>query len=288
LPQAGRRGKGFNQLELGRRGSRKNRSAQSGHGRQIPSGTLRREQDMDDAWDAAAAVEGRVGRYDWPAVAEELDGFGAAVLQGLLAPEECAELARLYDDEARFRSHVVMARHGFGSGEYRYFRYPLPPPLAGLRPALYARLAPTANRWNARMGVATRYPEAHGDFLAGCHAAGQVRPTPLLLRYGPGDYNCLHQDLYGELAFPLQVAVLLSEPGRDFTGGELVLTEQRPRMQTRAEVVPLRQGDAVAFAVHHRPVEGRRGAYRVYMRHGVSRVRSGRRHTLGIIFHDAV
>ena len=180
-----------------------------------------------------------------------------------------------------------MARHGFGKGEYKYFSYPLPEPVADLRASLYPRLAPIANRWNERMGIEVRYPARHADFLDRCHEAGQLRPTPLLLQYGPGDYNCLHQDLYGELAFPLQVAILLSEPGRDFTGGEFVLTEQRPRMQSRAEVVPLRQGDGVAFAVHHRPVAGTRGNYRVNLRHGVSRVRSGRRHTLGLIFHDA-
>src|SRR5579859_1410272 len=181
-----------------------------------------------------------------------------------------------------------MARHGFGKGEYRYFRYPLPDKLADLRESLYRKLAPVANRWNLRMGIDRRYPAEHADYLAECHEAGQKRPTPLLLRYGPGDYNCLHQDLYGEQIFPLQVAILLDEPGRDFTGGEFVITEQRPRMQSRAEVVPLRQGDGVAFAVHHRPVAGSRGTYRVNLRHGVSRLRSGQRHTLGVIFHDAL
>jgi hypothetical protein len=229
----------------------------------------------------------RVTRLDWDEAAQELDQHGAAVLPALLTPEECRAVAALYPDEAPFRSRVVMARHGFGRGEYRYFAYPLPEPVAGLRSALYPRLAPVANRWNERMGIATRYPERHEAFLKACHAAGQTRPTPLLLQYGPGDFNCLHQDLYGDLAFPLQVAILLSEPGRDFTGGEFVLTEQRPRMQSRPEVVPLRQGDGVAFAVHHRPVAGTRGDYRVNLRHGVSRLRSGRRHTLGIIFHDA-
>jgi hypothetical protein len=180
-----------------------------------------------------------------------------------------------------------MARHGFGKGEYRYFQYPLPALIGALREALYPRLSKIANAWNARMRIETRYPARHADFLAACHDAGQTRATPLLLQYGPGDFNCLHQDLYGDLSFPLQVAILLSEPGRDFTGGEFVLTEQRPRMQSRVEVMPLRQGDAVAFAVHHRPVQGGKGSYRVNLRHGVSRVRSGQRHTLGIIFHDA-
>jgi len=229
----------------------------------------------------------RVAGIDWDAAAAELDQHGAAVLPALLTPDECRAVAALYPEEKPFRSRVVMARHGFGRGEYKYFGYPLPDPIAGLRAALYPRLAPVANGWNARMGIATRYPERHEAFLKACHAAGQTRPTPLLLQYEPGDFNCLHQDLYGDLAFPLQVAILLSEPGRDFTGGEFVLTEQRPRMQSRPEVVPLRQGDGVAFAVHHRPVAGTRGDYRVNLRHGVSRLRSGCRHTLGIIFHDA-
>ncbi|WP_225770657.1 2OG-Fe(II) oxygenase [Inquilinus sp. Marseille-Q2685] len=229
----------------------------------------------------------RVAAIDWDAAAAELDQHGAAVLPALLTPEECRAVAALYPEDKPFRSRVVMARHGFGRGEYKYFAYPLPDPVAGLRAALYPRLAPVANGWNARMGIGTRYPERHETFLKACHAAGQTRPTPLLLQYGPGDYNCLHQDLYGDLAFPLQIAILLSEPGHDFTGGEFVLTEQRPRMQSRPEVVPLRQGDGVAFAVHHRPVSGTRGDYRVNLRHGVSRLRSGCRHTLGIIFHDA-
>ncbi len=229
----------------------------------------------------------RVDAFDWQVLAADLDNFGAAVLPKLLTPQECADIAALYPHEEHFRSHVHMARHGFGKGEYRYFKYPLPDLLGGMRTALYPRLAPIANSWNARMTIDTRYPEAHADFLKLCHDAGQTRPTPLLLQYVAGDFNCLHQDLYGDLAFPLQVAILLSEPGKDFTGGEFVLTEQRPRMQSRAEVVPLRQGDAVAFTVHHRPVQGTRGTYRVNLRHGVSRVRSGHRHTVGIIFHDA-
>ncbi|MDK4705996.1 2OG-Fe(II) oxygenase [Rhizobium sp. CNPSo 4062] len=233
------------------------------------------------------SIEARIDAYDWPSLARELDGFGCAVLPKLLAPDECAAVSGLYSEERHFRSHIIMARHGFGRGEYRYFNYPLPGLLGGLRTALYPHLADIANRWNERMGVEERYPDEHAAFLRQCHELGQRRPTPLLLQYVPGDYNCLHQDLYGELAFPIQVAILLSEPGRDFTGGEFVLTEQRPRMQSRVEVVPLRQGDAVAFAVHNRPVRGTKGSYRVNLRHGVSRVRSGMRHTAGIIFHDA-
>jgi hypothetical protein len=239
----------------------------------------------------AAAVAGspaaRVAQFDWDRVAAELGGHGAAVLENLLAPAECRSLAALYGDDARFRRRVIMGRHGFGKGEYKYFAYPLPDPVGDLRAALYARLVPVANDWNRRMGVAGRYPPTHKAYLARCHRAGQRRPTPLLLKYGPDDYNCLHQDLYGELVFPLQATILLSAPGSDFTGGEFVLTEQRPRMQSRPEVVPLAQGDAVIFAVHHRPVRGARGVYRVNMRHGVSRLRSGQRLTLGIIFHDA-
>lgn len=235
----------------------------------------------------SGAPADRVARIDWDHVADELSHQGAAILKTLLTPDECRTISSLYPDDSRFRSRIVMARHGFGKGEYKYFAYPLPELIGGLRPALYARLAPVANHWNERMGLPLRYPAEHERFLKLCHEAGQLRPTPLLLQYGPGDYNCLHQDLYGELAFPLQVAILLSEPGEDFTGGEFVLTEQRPRMQSRPEVVPLRQGDAVVFAVHHRPVEGSRGTYRVNLRHGVSRLRSGSRHTVGIIFHDA-
>ena len=229
----------------------------------------------------------RIEALDWEQLAVELDAQGSAVIPGLLAPPECAALAALYADDARFRSRVVMARHGFGRGEYKYFGYPLPELVAALRSALYARLAPIANRWHAALGMAARFPDCHAAFIERCHAAGQSRPTPLLLQYREGDYNCLHQDLYGEHVFPLQVVILLSEPGRDFSGGEFVMTEQRPRMQSRALVVPLRQGDAAVIAVQHRPVQGTRGVYRVNLRHGVSRVRSGLRHTAGIVFHDA-
>jgi hypothetical protein len=223
---------------------------------------------------------------DWDAARSALDAQGWAVLPGLLSEEGCGALAALYDGEG-FRSRVVMQRHGFGQGEYKYFAHPLPAPVPALREALYAGLAPLANAWHARLGLAPRFPGTHAEFLARCHGAGQAKPTPLLLRYGPGDYNCLHQDLYGEHVFPVQATLLLSRPGADFTGGEFVLTEQRPRMQSRAEVVPLGQGDAVVFAVNLRPQRGTRGDYRVTMRHGVSRVRSGRRHTLGVILHDA-
>ena len=236
---------------------------------------------------AVTEADAQLREYPWSGIADELDTHGCAMLEALLSPRECTTLAAMYTDDRHFRSRVVMSRHGFGRGEYRYFDYPLPAHVAELRGALYPWLAPIANRWNASMGVAVRYPATHAEFIERCHPAGQRRPTPLLLQYGAGDYNCLHQDLYGEHVFPLQVAVLLSEPGRDFSGGEFVLTEQRPRMQSRAEVVPLRQGDAVVFAVHRRPMQGARGSYRVNLRHGVSRVRSGHRHTLGIIFHDA-
>jgi hypothetical protein len=234
------------------------------------------------------ALAQRIAWQDWNGVAASLDACGHAVMPGLLDDSECRAIAALYDRPDGFRSRVMMARHGFGSGEYRYFSYPLPDIVATLRSAVYPHLSPVADRWNARMSIDTRYPAAHADFLRRCHDAGQSRPTPLLLRYDAGDYNCLHQDLYGEHVFPLQMAVLLSEPSEDFEGGEFVLTEQRPRMQSRADVVPLRRGDAVVFAVHHRPVDGSRGTYRVNLRHGVSRVRSGRRHTLGIVFHDAL
>jgi hypothetical protein len=228
-----------------------------------------------------------VSGIDWDCAGAELDAYGCAVLPALLDPGQCAGYAAAYAQQGLFRSRVVMERHGFGRGEYQYFSYPLPPGLAALRGQLYRPLACIANRWQAALGLEQRYPAAHADYLARCHEAGQTMPTPLLLQYGPGDYNCLHQDLYGEHVFPLQVAVLLSRPGADFTGGEFVLTEQRPRMQSRVEVVPLEQGDAVVFPVHTRPVNGTRGIYRVNMRHGVSRIRSGHRHTLGIIFHDA-
>jgi len=224
---------------------------------------------------------------DWARVGEDLDAEGCAVLPDVLTAEKCRSIAALYPRDELFRSRVVMARHGFGRGEYKYFKYPLPGLISDLRENLYPRLAPIANRWNAEMKMEIQYPESHAEFLDRCHRAGQDKPTPLLLEYGAGDYNCLHQDLYGEHVFPLQVALLLSEPGRDFEGGEFVLTEQRPRMQSRPIVVPLRQGDGVVFAVHNRPVKGTRGTYRVNLRHGVSRIRSGHRHTLGIIFHDA-
>jgi hypothetical protein len=229
----------------------------------------------------------RVAGLDWPALASDLDARGCAVLPGLLPPAECAALAALYGEDARFRSRVVMARHGFGQGEYKYLAYPLPEPVATLRTALYPPLAEIANRWSEKLGIEARYPADHAAWLRRCHDAGQTRPTPLLLRYGPGDYNCLHQDVYGDLTFPLQLLVMLSKPDEDFTGGESVFVEQRPRQQSRAEVVPLGQGDAVVFAVNQRPAKGARGFPRVALRHGVSRLRSGRRTTLGVIFHDA-
>ena len=235
---------------------------------------------------APAGIADRVSDLDWAAIGRELDDQGCAVLPSILRPSDCAALAALYSEPAAFRARIVMARHGFGRGEYQYFAYPLPTIVAALRLSLYPHLSVIANRWSAALGSSVRYPDDHEAFLARCHGAGQTRPTPLLLQYGPGDYNCLHQDLYGEHAFPLQVAFLLSAPGEDFTGGEFVLTEQRPRMQSRPQVVTLGRGDGVVFAVNHRPVTGTRGTYRVTMRHGVSRVRSGQRHTLGVIFHD--
>jgi hypothetical protein len=235
---------------------------------------------------AADVIRDRLAALDWSAVAADLDAHGEAVIGPLLSPNKCEELAATYESGV-FRSRVVMARHGFGSGEYQYFSYPLPKVVSALRAAIYSPLAEIANRWNEAMGAEARYPKSHQAFLDRCHGAGQTKPTPLLLRYGPGDYNCLHQDLYGEHVFPLQVAFLLSRPGVDFTGGEFVLAEQRPRMQSRVEVVPLGQGQGVIFPVHHRPVRGKRGTCRVNMKHGVSRLRTGIRHTLGIIFHDA-
>jgi uncharacterized protein len=232
-------------------------------------------------------LRSRVDAFNWSEVSQSLDAFGNALLMNLLTRAECEALTQMYTDASHFRSRVVMGRHGFGQGEYQYYKYPLPALIDGLRTALYKRLAPIANTWNEAMKIDIRYPEIHSKFLERCHASGQTRPAPLLLQYGVGDYNCLHQDLYGEHVFPIQVAVLLSQPGEAFTGGEFVITEQRPRMQSRPEIVPLNLGDAVAFAVHHRPVKGTRGTYRVKLRHGVSRLRTGNRHTLGIIFHDA-
>ena len=233
------------------------------------------------------SIEQCIAAIDWQRLTEEIDRQGWATTGPLLTSAERDELIASYDDEQRFRSRVVMARHGFGQGEYRYFAYPLPPLVQQLRESLYERLAALANRWRQALGMTEPFPPKFEDYILRCHAAGQARPTPLMLRYGPGDYNCLHQDLYGELNFPLQAAFLLSEPGADFTGGELVLTEQRPRMQSRVQVVPLHAGEAVIFAVNHRPVQGTRGTYRVTMRHGVSPLREGQRHTLGIIMHDA-
>jgi uncharacterized protein len=240
-----------------------------------------------DAVAIGESIGSRMAAVDWARVGAALDAHGFATLEGVLSAEECERIAALYERDDRFRSHVVMARHGFGRGEYKYFSYPLPSIVADLRTSIYPRLVPIANRWNEAMGIDVRYPAEHEQFLARCHEAGQTRPTPLLLQYGTDDFNALHQDLYGEHVFPFQVVFLLSQPEKDFTGGELVLTEQRPRMQSRAEVVPLRQGDAAIFAVHNRPVQGKRGIYRVNLRHGVSRVRSGHRHTTGVIFHDA-
>ncbi|MPZ45946.1 MAG: proline hydroxylase [Betaproteobacteria bacterium] len=229
----------------------------------------------------------RIGSQDRDRIGVDLDADGSSIIRGLMNDDECDQVAALYGDEQLFRSKVVMSRHGFGKGEYKYFSYPLPPLVAELRTHAWAKLAPIANRWNEAMRIEVQYPHSHAEFIQRCHGAGQTRPTPLMLDYGAGDYNCLHQDLYGEHVFPLQLAILLSEPGKDFTGGEFVLTEQRPRMQSRPQVVPLGKGDAVVFAVHHRPVEGTRGYYRVNMRHGVSRITTGHRRTLGIIFHDA-
>lgn len=228
-----------------------------------------------------------VKRIDWKRVLHDLDAEGSAVIEHILSPAECENVAALYSRDEVFRSRIVMGQHGFGRGEYKYFSYPLPDLIADLRTAVYPHLAPIANRWNDKINIDVRYPEKHADFIKRCHNAGQLKPTPLLLQYGAGDYNCLHQDVYGEHVFPLQLAILLSEPNKDFTGGEFVMTEQRPRMQSRPMVVPLRRGDGVVFTVRHRPVQGTRGVYRVNLRHGVSRVRSGQRYTVGIIFHDA-
>ena len=236
---------------------------------------------------STARVKDRVAALDWGKITTSLDAYGCAAAESVLTPGECRALAGMYNEDRLFRSRIVMASHGFGRGEYKYWAYPLPETIASLRAALYLRLADVANRWNAIMKIDVSYPADHEEYLEQCHRAGQTRPTPLLLQYEEGDFNCLHQDVYGENVFPLQVAFLLSVPAEDFTGGEFVLTEQRLRMQSRAEVVSLKQGDGVIFAVHHRPVQGGRGAYRVNLRHGVSRLRSGHRHTLGIIFHDA-
>ncbi len=236
---------------------------------------------------SAEALAERIKALDWKRMSQDLDAQGNAMTERLLSRDECRDIASLYSNDSLFRNRVVMEQHGFGRGEYKYFRYPLPGPIEVLRTDIYPRLAPMANSWNEAMGIGVRYPEKHADFIERCHRAGQVRPTPLLLRYEAGDYNCLHQDVYGEHVFPLQLAILLAEPDQDFTGGEFVMTEQRPRMQSRPIVVPLRQGDGVVFAVHNRPVKGARGVYRVNLRHGVSRILSGHRVTLGIIFHDA-
>jgi len=244
------------------------------------------EQGIPPLPDAAQSLS-RLESLEWQNIATELNESGNALLKSVLTSSECEALANLYGSDELFRSRVVMARHGFGRGEYKYFGYPLPAIVQALRASLYERLEPIANQWNQAMEIDIRYPSRHQDFIERCHRVGQLRPTPLLLHYRPGDYNCLHQDIYGEHVFPIQVAFLLSEPERDFTGGQFVLTEQRPRMQSRPEVVPLRQGDAVAFAVRHRPVQGTRGIYRVNLRHGVSQLRSGQRYTMGIIFHDA-
>jgi hypothetical protein len=243
--------------------------------------------DADQSVRRAAATAARIATIDWERIASDLDGQGHAVTPTLLTPEQCRALAALYERDAAFRSRVVMQRHGFGQGEYSYLKYPLPAQVQGLREAIYPRLAPLANRWRERLKQPAVFPPTIDAFLSRCHDAGQTRPTPLILKYGPGDYNCLHQDLYGERVFPVQMTILLSDPATEFDGGEFMLVEQRPRRQSRGEVVTLRQGEAVIFAVHQRPVPGKRGFYRVNMRHGVSRLRRGRRFTLGVIFHDA-
>ena len=233
------------------------------------------------------SIQQRVAMINWDQVSQELDNEGYGTIESILSADECDEISGLFGIDRLFRSHVVMERHRFGQGEYKYFSYPLPNIVASLRKVVYPQLVPIANRWNKALGIGARYPAQHADYIKLCHLSGQNKPTPLLLKYGTGDYNCLHQDLYGEHLFPLQLAILLSEPDRDFSGGEFVLTEQRPRMQSRPIVVPLRKGEGVIFAVRHRPVQGTKNVYRVNMRHGVSRIRSGNRHTLGIIFHDA-
>jgi hypothetical protein len=244
-------------------------------------------RDLHTSDAAAHDVSARIDAIEWPRIHAELDAQGATIVPQLITPEECGALVASYSDDGAFRSTVVMARHGFGQGEYRYFRYPLPPLIGALRRAVYPHVVPLANRWHEAMGLPARFAPRHDDFIRRCHARGQTRPTPLLLRYGPGDYNCLHQDVYGDEVFPLQLVLLLSQPGRDFDGGEFVMTEQRPRMQSRPMVLPLRQGDAALISVRHRPQRGARGFYRVNLRHGVSRVRSGQRFTAGVIFHDA-
>ena len=279
---------------LSRKGVRKDARLSTGYGERgrnpSPPGlsTLGWPEGPDEGTPSdGGPIAATIGALDWPAIKRDLDAYGGAIAPKLLSPETCRAFAALYPDDSRFRSRIVMAAHGFGRGEYKYFAYPLPEQIVALRRGFYSRLAPIADRWNETMGVPVRYPTDHEAFLKRCREAGQTRPTPLLLRYGPGDYNCLHQDVYGEHIFPLQIAILLAEPGRDFIGGEFVLTEQRPRMQSRAEVVSLRQGDGVIFAVRERPVQGTRGAYRVNLRHGVSRIKSGERFTLGVILHDA-
>jgi uncharacterized protein len=234
------------------------------------------------------SIAQRIDSLHWDPIQLELDAHGAAVIGPVLSPVQCKTLIQAYDEEKLYRSRVVMASHGFGRGEYQYFAYPLPSIIVELRESLYPHLAEIANRWNEGIGIDIRYPPRHEAFQSRCHEAGQSKPTPLILKYGPGDYNCLHQDIYGERIFPLQIAFLLSKPGEDFTGGEFALTEQRPRMQSRVEVVPIEQGMGVIFPVHQRPMKGAHGTYRVNMRHGVSRVRSGLRFTLGVIFHDAL
>jgi uncharacterized protein len=270
-------------LSPGERGETGAPRTPSPSGRRWPDRASGRTPVLPDGLWAPDEGLATIGALDWPAIERDLDAYGCAIAPKLASRETCRELAALYPDDAHFRSRVVMGSHGFGKGEYKYFANPLPNQIVALRRGFYPRLAPIADRWNEAMGVSVRYPAEHDAFLA----AGQKRPTPLLLRYGPGDYNCLHQDVYGEHLFPLQLAILLSEPGHDFTGGEFVLTEQRPRMQSRAEVAPLTQGDGLIFAVRERPVQGTRGTYRVNLRHGVSRIRSGERFTLGVIFHDA-